>query len=243
MDLRNFHKNEFGVLWVPNEDKWKKQNGLWIDRSSFRADEFLFPQSLPDLLFAPSPLFQYFMREEKEEIKPPTEFEVNLTQALVGWKEWGIERKLLHSFHDGSPWEPLSAYSAECVKHCKMVPNENHTCGIYALENRVGAWEQEYDTVLGEVYGWGRYVRGGKGWRSEFAYPKAFYLRRDQEDLVKHLKKYRVPIHLQIEARVFDPAEGGYDEYRQDTPDGSCGTTEDSYSAEDESSQGSRRAS
>lgn len=86
---------------------------------------------------------------------------------------------------------------------------------------------------MGEVYGWGRYVRGEDGWRSQFSYPKAFHLRKDQSHRVDMLKQYKVPIYLDTPLNVYDPQEEGY-ESRDHQASRSVGTHQEPDADEDE---------
>jgi hypothetical protein len=170
------------------------------------------------------------------------DFEVNMMEALVGWKAWKIRKvsiaginlgMLLYSQHDvNTPWYPDKAYEAKCQsgRGCTAVPAEKDSCGIYAA----GKVESvlSYGTIVGEVSGWGRYVRGEDGWRAQYAYPKAFHLIPGQEDLIDALKVYHVPIYVQQPLRIYDPAEEGYDGNRETETNGDSGTAEESDSGQ-----------
>jgi hypothetical protein len=71
--------------------------------------------------------------------------------------------------------------------------------------------------VLGEVYGWGRYIRGDEGWRSQYQYPKAFHLPVDAApEMLEGLKKYHVPIYVEQPQLLYNPAEEGYEDADRD---------------------------
>ena len=145
---------------------------------------------------------------------PEPEFEVNMMECLVGWKGWNLapSDELLHSPSYQGTWHPDEPFKATCpscgTPPAKVVVYERHTCGIYATDGFSGA--KAYGTIRGQVYGWGRYVRGDKGWRSQFAYPKSFHLTSDQANFIEPLKKYHVPIFIDEPLRVYDPEEEGY---------------------------------
>lgn len=180
--------------------------------------------------FLPSPS----LYEEKEEPKPPEpEFEVNMVEPLVGWRSWNLHEGLLVALRSGKRWFPEKAVEAEHdgLHHHTGVPRENCSCGIYAV-NHLGSVPD--GQVYGEVYGWGRYVRGDNGWRAQFAYPKCFYLAQNQPDLIDCLKKYHVPIYIETPVKVFSPEEDGYDEYRPNEAHGDSGAVEDSSPDQDD---------
>lgn len=139
------------------------------------------------------------------------EFEVNMVEALVGWKRWKMDNRLLLSTN-GTYW--LAEKPVQAVCNCNLAYQSlgghwQHTCGIYSADE---AFEIEgYGPVLGQIYGWGRYIRGNKGWRAQFAYPKCFYLQKNQANLIDVLKKYRVPIFIDEPLQIYDPREDGFE--------------------------------
>jgi hypothetical protein len=139
------------------------------------------------------------------------EFEVNMMEALLGWKSWCWDSGILKSNCGNCLWHPDTPTVAECVAGCAKVPAEHHTCGIYAATNRRTA--NDYEEVLGLVYGWGRYIRHSGGWKAQFAYPRCFYLQEEQMNLVELLMQYHVPIYVSQSVQMYDPAEEGYDGY------------------------------
>lgn len=137
-------------------------------------------------------------------------FEVNMVEALVGWKGWSINNdKLLSAY--SSMWLPEKPFEAKCGNggNCKS-PNVACTCGAYAADKRETAHAGK-GKVLGQVYGWGRYVRADSGWRAQFAYPKSFFLMEDQVEWIEILKPYRVPIYITQPFKIYDPTEDGYE--------------------------------
>ena len=152
---------------------------------------------------------------------PEASFEVNMMEALVGWKGFKIRRVVKNGVDYGqmlytnSPeflWYPDVPTKAEC----RLVVNTPHghspslncSCGIYAADSRESA--KGYGPILAKIYGWGRYVRGSAGWRAQFCYPKIFLLHEEQVDLIEPLKSYHVPIYIEQPMRVYNPEEEGY---------------------------------
>jgi len=164
--------------------------------------------------------------EEKPKPRPEeVDFEVNMMEALVGWKSWEINGQtgILTSNHD-CKWKPDVATEAKCNVRCKKIPAEHHTCGIYGAESRYTA--RDYGEVLGLVYGWGRYIRHDSGWKAQFAYPKCFYLKQEQMNLLELLKQYHVPIYVSQPVKMYDPSEEGYDGYWTEEENGNRGAFE-----------------
>lgn len=155
-------------------------------------------------------------------------FEVNLTTPLEGWKTWELKDGFLHT-RDNFVWRPDEAVTARCTA-CNPTVTEDCSCGIYSADELSTA--RVYFHVTGKIYGWGRYIRGYVGWRSQFAYPKEFQLDANQIELVDILRKYHVPIYIQEPTLIYSPKEDGY-EHRQDETDWSSGTVEESGTEED----------
>lgn len=169
--------------------------------------------------------------------EPPKEapFETNLTEALVGWKAWSYDTESgLTSASQSTKWTSEEALTATCTAGCTDVPREHHTCGIYAGDTREEAegYADCDDDFVGLVYGWGRYVRGGRGWRAQYAYPKAFYLKRGQINFIDGLRAFRVPIYIEQPTRIYNPEEDGY-ESRGDEADWYLRASEKSDAEED----------
>lgn len=158
------------------------------------------------------------VNEPKSASPPESPFEVNMMECLVGWKGWKLNAKgFIQSPSYSMVWKPDEMAAATCGypgccslgdATCNELVSERHTCGIYATDERSGA--QSYGVIRGQVYGWGRYIRGDKGWRAQYAYPKSFYLASDQGEFIEPLKKYHVPIYIDEPLRVYDPEEEGY---------------------------------
>lgn len=215
-------------------------NPMFSDFEKFDNGLFLRPQiELPGSLF--NSMFRFQSRligteTAKENPKKPAEvdFEVNMMEALIGWKSWYIDSGILKSNSGNCLWHPEKAVEATCHMDCAKVPAEHHTCGIYASESRSTA--EEYGDVLGIVYGWGRYIRHEGGWKAQFAYPRCFYLSESQLNLVDQLKQYHVPIYVSQPVNFYNPSEEGYDGYWTEEENGDCGAAEVSNPDEERSS-------
>jgi hypothetical protein len=162
-------------------------------------------------------------------------FQVNMMEALVGWKGWNFGSGHLWSTYR-TQWLPEKEVQAVCPDgKCETSPTETCGCGIYAAGSIWGA-QHGPTYILGQVYGWGRYIRGGQGWRAQFAYPKAFFIEKDQMEYFESLKKYRVPIYVNQPLKLYAPEDDGYegeqDEYRRAETDGDCRTSEESDAEE-----------
>lgn len=175
-----------------------------------------------------------FINKKPKPTPVEPEFETNLIEALVGWKKWylvesGFWRDNLSTMHD-CIWMPDQATEAKCDEDSSHIsPAFHHTCGIYAVDtiDQIREYEPQPRIVIGQIYGWGKYVRGDQGWRAQFAYPKSFLLRSEQAMLVEPLRKYHVPIYVEQPLQVYDPSEDGY-EYGQDEKIRSSGADQES---------------
>jgi len=132
-------KSEEGVLFVP-------QNFNDLDLVSRLMSSYNSYFSLVPPLAVPKP-------QPKEE-----PFEVNLTEALVGWRSWEVkDYGSLLSMNFAMQWKPDEPLVARCPQEmCSEVPTTFHTCGVYAVDDRnyIPAVEGN-GTVVGTVYGWG----------------------------------------------------------------------------------------
>jgi len=204
---------------------------------------------------------------EHKPIPPDTEpFEVNLMEALVGWRAWKLDLKKMalrsqNSFfsddekHLLRPCVPMVAACGKSEgnmvgratvfdpagelpaipKH--EVPAEFCTCGVYAKDTLEEVIDNDYSGIYGQVYGWGRYVRGDKGWRAQYAYPKRFYLTRDfsremTPETLDFLRTYRVPIFVEQPTIIYNPEEDGY-EYRSNEENWNFGPDPEPNAEED----------
>ena len=147
--------------------------GIYVPKNPERDNLLGFYLSaIPDTAFMPSPTFAWkFIGAVDQVIKPDSEeFEVNMVEALVGWRSWKVHSSknvLISQYTHGqeeepTSWQPGEALRAKC-EHSHKVPAEFCECGIYARDTWQGL--ADYTGVYGQVYGWGRYVRGDQGWR------------------------------------------------------------------------------
>jgi hypothetical protein len=126
-------------------------------------------------------------------------------------------------------WVPEKAAEASA-----KVMEKKNAVGIYATDARPDG-KKYSGQVMGQIYGWGRYVRGDKGWRAQFAYPKCFMLTESQVEFIEPLKAWRVPIYVEQPMRVYDPEEDGYG-YGSNEENGDCGAAANPGAEEDSSS-------
>lgn len=201
--------------------------------------ESIFP-NLTYLSFANNYIYGTWAGLDRETavMKEEEAFEVNMMEALVGWKAWSVEDGVLRSAQQAEvTWPADQPLVARCSTGCTEAPREHHTCGIYAGEDRDEAqrYANEPEDLIGLCYGWGRYVRGGNGWRSQFAYPKCFYLKQHQAELIEPLKTYHVPVYIEQPSLIYNPEEDGY-EYRGAEADGDCRAYQDATAAKEGSS-------
>jgi hypothetical protein len=214
-------------------------SGLWVsERKSLELTDlaqFPVPQ-MPQsgFLFSigsatPSMVWTGVDEAEKNPIPPDSaSFEMNLTEALVGWRVWHVGRDgFLRSIyaHNGkfkAKWMPDVPMESAC-KHNHEVPAEFCQCGVYASDSREEAEDRIVDhgiiLIVGEVYGWGRYVRGDSGWRAQYAYPKAFHVGRESfsPDVFDNLRQYHVPVYVDQPTLFYNPEDDGYENRQEDT--------------------------
>lgn len=176
--------------------------------------------------------------------EPPTEpFETNMVEPLVGWRAWTlVQRKgawRIASLNEAIPWPVDEPFEAKCrldrvARHMEDVPRSTCSCGIYATDAREGV--PDGHGIMGTIYGWGRYVRGEMGWRTQYAYPKEFFLASDATpEVISVLRQYHVPIHVDVPTNIYDPREDGYEnEYREAETHGHCGAHQEPDAQEDQ---------
>jgi hypothetical protein len=222
-------------------------NGLWLPDDYITRSTWFLTVPTPRFFSAIQGIGADVAEPEPEPVEE--DYEVNLTEPLVGWRSWYIVKLkddlgryngkvVLRSINSSAHWPWLAPIMAQCdparAMGCKKPPNDHCTCGVYALDDG-----KEYSTpsddscIIGEVYGWGRYVRGDKGWRSQWAYPKSFYLSQHQVELIEPLKAYRVPITIAQPLTIYNPKEDGYHGYWEADSQGNIGASEESSTEED----------
>jgi preprotein translocase subunit YajC len=113
---------------------------------------------------------------------------------VVGYRVWQWDAAGLKSLN-GERWLAHQPLSAECraaargsisglsktVHNPAELPDFNCTCGIYAAKTTEHLRQCGYRRfgVYGEVSLWGTVVEHERGWRAQFAYPKALVLAAD----------------------------------------------------------------
>jgi hypothetical protein len=108
-------------------------------------------------------------------------------EPIIGWRAWNVidwtdekgrksARLAALSISTGHGWPPLAPMVASCtVAHA--APQNDHTCGIWAVRSRAAALEavSTFKTLgtwaIGRVTLWGDVVEHDDGWRAQFAYP------------------------------------------------------------------------
>lgn len=200
-----------------------------------------------------------------EPLKPDSEpFETNMMEALIGWRAWrlDLEKMALRSQNDFfsddekhllRPGVPMKAECGRMESAGRATiydpagvlpappahesPAEFCQCGIYAKSTLEEVIRADYHGIYGQVYGWGRYVRGTEGWRAQYMYPKRFYLTRNyarelSPDTIDFLRTYRVPIFVEQPTMLYNPEEDGY-EYRDNEENWNFGANPKSDAEED----------
>jgi hypothetical protein len=129
----------------------------------------------------------------------------DIAEALVGWRSWGLARTadgIRIVSHGSTIWPAGSALAATCAAGKRHdSPARECRCGIYALLDHDLFPYYEYDgpayAVFGPVYLWGEVIQGTKGFRAEYAYPKALYVAHRDWRYAQPLREaYRVPVAL-----------------------------------------------
>jgi preprotein translocase subunit YajC len=135
---------------------------------------------------------------------------------VVGYRVWQWDAVGLKSLN-GELWVPSQPLSAICradrsgsiaglsksTHNAAELPFFKCTCGVYAAKTTEHLRQCGYTRfgVHGEVYLWGTVVEHERGWRAQFAYPKALFLAADT-----------IPFSLsEINARLKTLAEFGTD--------------------------------
>lgn len=162
-----------------------------------------------------------FIPEKKKvrKRKDRERFDVNLAEALTGWKAWILVGDFLSSpvFTENRlrPGEPMVASCGDGYRH--LCPNARCGCGIYAADDYWNIVEfNEPNAVAAEVLGWGRYVRAMHGWRAQFCYPAKLLINRDSIHLLPALMRYHVPIYCWEPSRIYNPRDDGYEHWKNE---------------------------
>jgi hypothetical protein len=126
-------------------------------------------------------------------------------EPIVGRRCWGLAKIggkfLLCSGFDQTIWPGHQPLAAQCAR-AHTPPGEGCGCGVYALAESERwpyyQFEGKGYAVWGEVLLWGTVVKGDKGYRAQFAYPKNLYLAHKDYRFVAPLREsYQgVPVKL-----------------------------------------------
>jgi hypothetical protein len=126
-------------------------------------------------------------------------------EPLVGRRCWGLAETadgiFICSGHSATIWPGDQPVEAACTR-AHTSPGKSCSCGIYALAETEPwpyySFEGPGYAVWGEVLLWGVVIKGDKGYRAQFAYPKTLYLAHKDYDFVAPLREsYRdVPVQL-----------------------------------------------
>lgn len=130
----------------------------------------------------------------------------DIAGTFVGWRCWGLARTehgIMLASHGGTIWptdRPLQAACGSGKDH--DAPASKCTCGVYALTEHDGFPYYAYDgpsyAVFGQVHLWGEIVKGTKGFRAQYGYPKALTLSHKDWRWTQPLRDaYRVPVRLE----------------------------------------------
>jgi hypothetical protein len=124
-----------------------------------------------------------------------------------------------------SGWRTLWPKREELQARCSLdrlhfSPDANCDCGIYAFRSPKSlwpgymraspiqkGWSEGYvvQRIFGEVCLWGQVIRGTRGWRAEYAYPRRLYIPTTRyargpivspEEIAFHLGDYGVPVEI-----------------------------------------------
>jgi hypothetical protein len=134
-------------------------------------------------------------------------------EPLVAYRAWRLAADgSLLSVHWISSWPWQQRMSAGCrFMHSRRheSPASDCTCGIYALREPLSAVSYartHLAAVVGSVHLWGDVVPADRGFRAQFAYPKALCLfadhwagrrRSEVESGARAIEaRYRVPCHV-----------------------------------------------
>lgn len=101
-------------------------------------------------------------------------------QPIVGWRGWNVIHP--HYLTNSSVvWTPGERTEAICTARYhppdEVSPVEGCSCGVYAFNAPFEVKQQGYNsqTLLGEVYLWGKVLEHARGYKAQYAYPKRFY--------------------------------------------------------------------
>lgn len=157
-------------------------------------------------------------------------------EPIIAWRYWRFDPKTGHLkslARDRTEWQPNVAFSARCryerLDHTdarwRLVdgslwkphtsPSEDCRCGIYGARNLRSLRSQFLFglnfNVVGEVSLWGKLIRGVKGYRAQFAYPRSLFVVHRIESrrrrAIEALSDYGVPVEsLRYDQVGFSPS-------------------------------------
>jgi hypothetical protein len=116
-------------------------------------------------------------------------------EPIVGRRCWGLAQlldgALLLCSSAETIWPAEQPLEAECSKR-HSAPAKRCSCGIYALAESEPwpyySFEGSRYPVWGEVLLWGVVIEGDKGYRAQYAYPKALNLAHKDWKFVSPLR-------------------------------------------------------
>lgn len=122
-------------------------------------------------------------------------------EPIVGWRAWSAvnqrQEGALKSLVNGYYWMPGKAVQCRCMccnGFCK--PTMINSSGFYAFKTIKQLLEDNAHrnlNIIGQVYLWGTVVECTRGYRAEFAYPKALITAR-QYEVELLAKAWRIPV-------------------------------------------------
>ncbi len=132
------------------------------------------------------------------------------TKPLVGWRGWNVIQPGFLTTSSITPtlWLPNERTEAVCRDHQELEETIPHheswtckVCGIYAFNSPEEIFKQNYSkqTVLGEVWLWGKVIECRRGFRAQYACPKKLYATKamlDANQMVAYLA-FRYDIELE----------------------------------------------
>ena len=157
-------------------------------------------------------------------------------EPIIAWRYWRFDPKTGHLkslARDRTEWQPNVVFSARCryerLDHTdarwRLVdgslwkphtsPSEDCRCGIYGARNLRSLRSQFLFglnfNVVGEVSLWGKLIRGVKGYRAQFAYPRSLFVVHRIESrrrrAIEALADYGVPVEsLRYDQVGFSPS-------------------------------------
>lgn len=105
--------------------------------------------------------------------------EESIVGIITGFRCWNapLFEDILRS-QRGTKWVPRQRFEAVC--QASACTGEKCSCGIYAykdmalVQSEYGSAKETRKNVYGQVCLWGRVLECERGYRAQFAYPKAF---------------------------------------------------------------------